>query len=186
MCSLLCIAIAVGCGPSFANDKSKTSKTVTPKISKQKAQEIAEKLVPGELLRWDLEIQKGNPSYTFYIKSKDGRINEVALDGNTGKKDHIGIELEYAIKSGKEVVTTNAADHARLKETKLSKEQAQERAVKSYAGTVEAWELLVWAMGDKSKLVYEYRIDGKDGKKVVCVDSQDGAILATSEFADGD
>jgi uncharacterized membrane protein YkoI len=176
LCSLLCLAIALSCSPSFA--------TVTPKVSKQKAQEAALKLVPGDILRWDLEIQKGNPSYTFYIKDKTGRINEVALDGTTGKKDHIGIELEFG-KGSKEVITTNPADHARLKEVKLTKEQAQVKALKAYPGTPEAWELLIWAIGDKGKLVYEYRIAGKGERKVVCVDSVTGAILATSTFADG-
>jgi uncharacterized membrane protein YkoI len=184
--SLLCVAIAVGCAPTFAADKPKINKTaVTAKISKVKAQEAALKLVPGEILRWDLEIQKGNPSYTFYIKDKSGRINEVALDGNSGKKDHIGIELGFGSKDGKQVITTNPGDHARLKETKLTKVQAQEKALKAYPGTVEAWELLIWAMGDKGKLVYEYRIAGQAERKVVCVDSATGEILATSTFADG-
>jgi uncharacterized membrane protein YkoI len=186
LCSFfLCLLIVLGCGPTFATDKGNITKTVTPKISKEKAQEVALKLVPGDILRWDLEIQEGRPSYTFYIKSKDGRINEVALDGNTGKKDHIGVELLFGRKDGKVIKNTNPADQARLKEAKLTKEQAQEKALKAYPGTVEAWELLIWAIGEKGKLVYEYRIAGKDGKKVVCVDSGTGAILATSTFADG-
>lgn len=183
-CSFLSLAIALGC-PTCAIANGKTTKTPTPKVSKQKAQEIASKLVPGELLRWDMEIQKGNPAYTFYIKDKSGRINEVALDGMTGRKDHIGVELEYGSKDGKQVVTTNPADHARLKEAKLTKEQAQEKALKSYPGTVEFWELLIWAMPDKSKLVYEVRIAGKGERKIVCVDSVTGEILCSSTYADG-
>ncbi len=183
LCSLLCVAIAFASGPALAADQAKTTKTVTTKVSKEKAQEAALKLVPGELLRWDMEIQKGNPSYTFYIKRKDGRINEVAMDGNTGKKDHIGIELEYGTKDGKGFKNIFAADKNRWKEAKLSKDQAQVKALKAYPGTVEAWELLVWALGDR--LVYEYRIAGKGEKKVVCVDSNTGEILATSIFADG-
>lgn len=185
---LLCLAIAFGfgCGPTFAIDKVKTTKIVTPKVSKEKAQEAALKLVPGELLRWDLEIQQGNPSYTFYIKSKDGRINEVAMDGNTGKKDHIGIELEYGTRDGKGFKNTSAADRDRWKEARLSKDQAQVKALEACPGTVEAWELLIWAIGEKGKLVYEYRIADKGEKKVVCVDAMTGAILATSIFADGD
>lgn len=185
LCSLLCLTIAFGCGATFAADQGKTTKTITPKVSKEKAQEAAFKLVPGKLLRWDLEIQNGNPSYTFYIQSKDGRINEVALDGNSGKKDHIGIELEFGYKDGGGAKNTNAADKDRWKEAKLSKDKAQVKALKAYPGTVEAWELLIWTVGDKGKLVYEYRIAGKDAKKVVCVDSMTGEILATSIFADG-
>ena len=180
--SLLALTIVFGCGPAFAVDKAKT---VTPRVSKEKAQEAALKLVQGELLRWDMEVQQGNHSYTFYIKSKDGRINEVALDGNTGKKDHIGIELEYGTKDGKGFKNTSAADKDRWKEARLSKDQAQVKALKACPGTVEAWELLIWKMGDKDKLVYEYRIAGKGDRKIVCVDSMTGAILATSIFADG-
>lgn len=185
LCSLVCLSIALGCGPTFAADQAKTTPTVTPKVSKKKAQEAAFKLVKGKLLRWDLEIQEGKPSYTFYIKSKDGRINEVALDGNSGEKDHIGIELEYGTKDGKGFKNSSDADKDRWKETKLSKDQAQVKALESTPGTVEAWELLIWAIGERGKLVYEYRIASKDGMKVVCVDAMTGEILATSIFADG-
>jgi uncharacterized membrane protein YkoI len=183
--SLLSISIAFACAPTFAADQEKTSKTTAPKVSKAKAEEAALNLVSGDVLRWDLEIQEGNPSYTFYIKSKDGRINEVALDGNSGKKDHIGIEIEFGSSDGKQIKSTNAADLARLKDAKLTKEQAQDKALKAYPGTAEAWELLIWAIGAKGKLVYEFRIAGKSEKKVVCVDSKTGAILATSIFAAG-
>ncbi len=183
--SLLSSAIALSCGPTFATDQGKTTRTVIPKVSKEKVQEAALKEVPGDVVRWDLEIQKGNPSYTFYIKGKDGRINEVAMDGNTGKKDHIGVEIEYSSSDGKEIKTTNAVDLARSQEAKLTKKQAQEKALKAYRGSVEAWELLIWSVGGKSKLVYEYRIASKREKKVVCVDSKTGAILAINTFADG-
>jgi len=182
---LLSLAIAFTCGPTFAINQDKNSKRSTPKVSKKKAEEAALKLVAGDVLRWDLEIQEGNPSYTFYIKSKDGRISEVALDGNSGKKDHVGIEIEFGSSAGKEIKSTNAADLARLKEAKLTKEQAQAKALKSYPGTVEAWELLIWAIGARGKLVYEFRIAGKSEKKVVCVDSKTGEVLATSIFAAG-
>lgn len=186
LCSLLCLAIAVlGCNPAIAADQAKTTKTVAPKVSKKKAQESALKLVQGKLLRWDIEIQEGKPSYTFYIQSKDGRIHEVALDGTSGEKDHIGIELEYGTKDGKGFKNTHDADKSRWKEAKLSKDKAQVKALEAYPGTVEAWELLIWSPGNNEKLVYEYRIAGKEGRKVVCVDSTTGEILATSIFADG-
>ncbi len=185
LCSLLCLAIALGSGPAFAEDQAKTAKTVTPKVSKKTAQQTALKLVQGKLLRWDMEIQEGVPSYTFYIKSKDGRISEVALNGNSGEKDHIGIELEYGTKDGKGFKNTSDADKNRWKEAKLSKDQAQVKALEAYPGTVEAWELLIWSPGDNGKLVYEYRIENKGERKVVCVDSTTGQILATSIFADG-
>lgn len=171
--------------PESTNSKTTTPKSSTPKVSKKQAQTTAMKLVPGKLLRWDLEIQEGNPSYTFYIKGTDGRISEVAIDGMTGEKDHIGIELEYGTKDGKGFKNTSAADRDRWKEAKFSKDQAQVKALAAHPGTVDAWELLIWKMGDKDKLVYEYRIADKGQRKVVCVDSMTGEILATSVFADG-
>lgn len=184
LCSLLCLTMALGCGATFAADQAKSS-SVTPKVSRAKAQALASKLVKGKLLRWDMEIQEGRPSYTFYIKSNDGRINEVALDGNTGEKDHIGIELEYGTKDGKGFKNSSAADKDRWKEARFSKDQAQVKALEANPGTVEAWELLIWSVGEKGKLVYEYRIKNKGERKVVCIDSMTGEVLATSVFVDG-
>lgn len=184
--SLLALSIAVSCGPTLAADEGKTTKTVTAKISEKKAKEASLKLVPGELLCWDLQIEAGIPEYAYYIKGKDGRISEVELDGNTGKKTNIGILIESLGKDGKTIKTTNAKDLARLKEPKLTREQTQEKALKAYAGTVEAWELLLWESGTEGKLVFDFRVVGKDGKKVVTVDSKTGAIVSISEFVKGE
>ena len=184
--SLLALAIAVGCGPTFAADEGKTSKTVTAKISEKKAKEASLKLVPGKLLCWDLQIEDGIPEYAYYIKGKDGRISEVELDGNTGKKTNIGILIESLGKDGKTIKTTNEKDLARLKEPKLTREQTQEKALNAYPGTVEAWELLLWESGTEGKLVFDFRVVGKDGKKVVTVDSKTGAIVSISVFVKGE
>ena len=182
----MALAIIFGCVPTFAADAGKTAKTATAKVSKDKAQEASMKLVPGELLCWDLQIEDGIPEYAFYIRGKDGRISEVELDGNTGKKTNIGILIESSGKDGKTIKTTNAADLARLKETKLTREQTQEKALKAYPGTVEAWELLLWESGTGGKLVFDFRVVGKSGKKVVTVDSKTGAIVSISVFVKGD
>jgi uncharacterized membrane protein YkoI len=142
-------------------------------------------LVPGDLLCWDLQIEDGIPEYAFYIKGKDARISEVELDGNTGKKTNIGVLIESHSSNGSQIKTTNAADLARLKETKLTKEQTEEKALKAYPGTVEAWELLLWESGTEGKLVFDFRIAGKSGKRVVTVDSKTGAIVSISTFVDG-
>jgi uncharacterized membrane protein YkoI len=202
LCSLLCLSIAVCCGPAFAADKDKTSKTetktetksesktetkeVTAKVSKEKAQEAAMKLVPGELLFWDLQIEDGIPEYAFYIKGKDGRISEAEMDGNTGKKTNIGVLIESLGKDGRDIKTTNSKDLARLKQPKLTREQTQEKALKAYPGTVEAWELLLWEHGKEGKLVFDFRVVGKDGKKVVTIDSGDGSTVSISKFVKGE
>ncbi len=183
---LLALAIVFGCVPTFAADQGKTTKTITAKVSKDKAQEASMKLVPGDLLFWDLQIEEGVPEYAFYIKAKDGRISEVELDGNTGKKTNIGILIESLGKDGKTIKTTNAKDLVRLKETKLTREQTQEKALKQYPGTVEAWELLLWESGTEGKLVFDFRIVGKDGKKVVTIDSKTGALVSISKFVKGE
>ncbi|MBY0546579.1 MAG: PepSY domain-containing protein [Candidatus Obscuribacterales bacterium] len=185
LCSLLCVAIAFGCSPTFGADKGKIVKTVTAKVSKEKAQAAAMKLVPGEFLCWDLQIEDGTPEYAFYIRGKDGRISEAEMDGNTGKKTNIGVLIESSSADGSKIKTTNAADLARLKEPKLTREQTQEKALKAYPGTIEAWELLLWESGAEGKLVFDFRISGKDGKRVVTVDSKTGAIVSISTFVKG-
>lgn len=181
--SLLALAITVGCGPAFAADQDKTKKPWPAKISKAKAQEASLKLVPGELLCWDLQIEAGEPEYAFYVKSKDGRISEIELNGNTGKKENIGILVDSHSSDGRSIKTTNAADRARLKEAKFTIEQTQEKALKEYPGTVEAWEILVW--GGKDALVHDFRVVGKSGKKVVTVNALTGKIMSVSQFVDG-
>lgn len=184
--SLMALAIIFGCVPTLAADAGKTAKTATAKVSKDKAQKASMKLVPGELLFWDLQIEDGIPEYAFYIRGKDGRISEVELDGNTGKKTNIGILIESLGKDGKTIKTTNAKDLVRLKETKLTREETQEIALKQYPGTVEAWELLLWESGTEGKLVFDFRIVGKDGKKVVTIDSKTGALVSISKFVKGE
>ena len=203
LCSLLCLGIAFGFGPAFAADKGKTessvenktstkveanteTKTTTAKVSTEKAKETAMKLVPGELLFWDLQIEAGIPEYAFYIKGKDGRISEAEMDGNTGKKTNIGVLIESVGKDGRDVKTTNAKDLARLKEPKLTREQTQEKALKVYPGTVEAWELLLWESGKEGKLVFDFRVVGKEGKKVVTIDSKTGDTVSVSQFVKGE
>jgi uncharacterized membrane protein YkoI len=178
--------MAFGCGPTFAVDQGKITKTaLTAKVSKEKAQEAALKLVPGKLLCWDLQIEDGIPEYAFYIKGKDGRISEAEMDGNSGKKTNIGVLIESHSSDGSQIKTTNAADLARLKQTKLTQEQTQEKALKAYPGTVEAWELLLWESGTEGKLVFDFRVAGKSGKRVVTVDSKTGAIVSISTFVEG-
>ncbi len=126
----MALSIAFGCGPTFAADEGKTTKTVTAKVSREKAQEASLKLVPGKLLCWDLQIEAGIPEYAFYIQGKDGRISEVELDGNTGTKTNIGVLIESLGKDGKTIKTTNAKDLARLKQPKLTKEQTKEKALR--------------------------------------------------------
>lgn len=208
--SLLSLAIAIGCGSACAADQAKTTKvsetkasestvskasvskeTVSKekaspaKVSKDKGQEAALKLVPGELLCWDLQVEDGIPEYAFYIKGKDGRISEVELDGNTGKKTNIGILIDSQSSDGRKIKTTNAADRARLKEAKLTIDQTQEKALKAYPGTVEAWEILIWESGTEGKLVHDFRVIGKSGKKVITVNSKTGEIISMSRFVDG-
>ncbi len=184
--SLLALSIALGTSPTFAADAGKTTKPVTAKVSEKEAKAASLKLVPGDLLCWDLQIEEGIPEYAYYIKGKDGRISEVELDGNTGKRTNIGILIQSLGKDGKQITTTNAGDLARLKQPKLTREQTQEKALKQYPGTVEAWELLLWESGKEGKLVFDFRVVGKDGKKVVTIDSKTGALVSISQFVKGE
>jgi|GEM_PF-1153946 Predicted membrane protein len=185
LCSILCLTIVLGCRPTLAAEQDKTAKTASARVSKEKAQETSLKLIPGDLLCWDLQIEDGTPEYAFYVKGKDGRISEVELDGNTGKKTNIGVLIDSHSSDGRQIKTTNAADRARLKEAKLTIEQTQEKALKAYPGTVEAWEILIWESGKEGKLVHDFRVVGKSGKRVVTVNSKTGEIISISTFVNG-
>ncbi len=179
--SLLAIASAVACGPTFAADDS----TTTPRVSKERAQEAALRAVPGEVLHWDLQVADGNPEYAFYIKRKDGRISEVEMDGNSGKKTHVGIALKSGGRDGRERKTTNQSDLVWLRKAKLTREKAQVKALEAYPGSIEYWELLVWETGKEGTLVYEFRIASASGKRVVAVDSRSGKVMSISTFVEG-
>ncbi|MBX9721252.1 MAG: PepSY domain-containing protein [Candidatus Obscuribacterales bacterium] len=152
-----------------------------PKISQAKAKEIALKTVPGKLLGWCLEIDNGVPTYSFDIESKNFRINEIEIDGNTGEVCETGIELEWG-KAGEDRKTGNAEDLALLKRIKVDKDKAAQKALKKFSGTVEAWEL----ESEEGKLVYEFLISSKGVKKVVGVDAQNGNFTEITKYVDGD
>jgi uncharacterized membrane protein YkoI len=185
LCSVLCLAIGIGCGSTAAIAKGQVTTTVAAKVSKENAQKTALKLVPGEILCWDLQIEDGIPEYGFYIRGKDGRISEAEMDGNSGENTNVGVLLESQTRDGSHIKTTNAADLARLKQTKLTREQTQKLALKAYPGTVEAWELLLWQSGKEGRLVFDFRIAGKRGKRVVTIDSKAGAVVSITTYVNG-
>jgi uncharacterized membrane protein YkoI len=151
-----------------------------PSLSKEKAQEVALNAVPGELLGWCLEIHNGVPTYTFDIRQKDLRINEVEVDGVTGKWSEIGFEIERG-KAGGIQKTGNAGDLSRLKETRLSLDEARTMALTRVPGVVEYWELDF----EGGKLVYAFMISARTGKKVVGVDAKNGTFTETTIFVEG-
>src|ERR1700730_12159950 len=105
-CPFTALGVAIICAVPASVAKTATP----PKISKTEAQATALKTVPGKGLNWGLEIeQDGTPTYSFDIREKDLRISEVEIDGNTGKKRGVSIEIEHGDKNGI-TKTTNAAD----------------------------------------------------------------------------
>ncbi len=167
---VLCATSAIAGG---ANEK--------PKISQAKAKEIALNKMPGKLLGWCLEIDNGVPTYSFDIESKNLRINEVEIDGNSGEIAETGIELEWGnAKENKK--TGNAEDLALLKRIKVDKDKAEQKALKKFSGTVEAWEL----ESEEGKLVYEFLISSKGERKVVGVDAQNGNFTEITKYVEGD
>lgn len=171
---LLCLLAFSGAEVSAAD------KNEIPKLSKEQAQEKALKLAPGKVLNWCLELDEGKLVYSFDIEGKDLHINEVEVDGNSGASEITGVEIEDGDDTGVKK-TGNKNDLEKIKEAKLSKDEAQTRALKRVSGKVEKWEL---ELEDK-KLVYEFLISSKKGKYVVAVDSKSGSITEVSKFIDG-
>ena len=56
----------------------------TPKISKAKAEQIALKVAPGKIVDAEYEKEGGAYRWSFDIQ-QNGHIQEVGIDGQTGK-----------------------------------------------------------------------------------------------------
>lgn len=72
----------------------------------EKAMDQAEKAaldkVPGQIVKKELEKEKGNAVYEFHIKTKDGKIKEVKVDAKTQKVTENEEVGEMEGKEGKE------------------------------------------------------------------------------------
>lgn len=55
------------------------------KITKEEAQAIALKRVPGEVIESEIEKEKGKLIWSFDIRSSDGKIFDVEIDAKDGK-----------------------------------------------------------------------------------------------------
>lgn len=54
------------------------------KITKEEAQAIALKKVPGEVIESEIEKEKGKLIWSFDIRAENGKIMDVEVDANTG------------------------------------------------------------------------------------------------------
>ncbi len=54
------------------------------KITKEEAKKIALKRVPGKVVESEIDKEKGKVVWEFEIKTKEGKVFEVAVDAKTG------------------------------------------------------------------------------------------------------
>lgn len=122
---------------------------------------------PGAVVKVELKIEKGVPTYEFDIESKDGKAWDIECDANTGKIT----EVEQEVRSPE--------DPAFKAKLKVSEADARKIALKMYPGEIKEVEYEIESNGDAS---YEFDILTKDGKEMkVEVDASTGKIVETSE-----
>lgn len=137
------------------------------KVSMETCMKAALAKQPGTVVKLELKIEKGTPTYEFDIEGKDGKAWDIECDANTGTITEVEQEVR------------NADDPAFKAKLKISEAEARKVALKAYPGEIKEVEYEIESNGDAS---YEFDILTKDGKEMkVEVDASSGKIVETSE-----
>lgn len=135
----------------------------TTKVSLEKCMAAALKARAGTVVKMEMKMERGVPTYEFDIESKDGKAWDIECDGNTGKITEIEEEVGSA---------TEAQFAAKVK---VTEEQARKTALERHAGEIVEIEYEIEPDGAAS---YEFDIVTKDGKEhKVEVDATSGKIV---------
>lgn len=133
------------------------------KVSLEKCMTAALKTRAGTVVKMEMKMERGVPTYEFDIESKDGKAWDIECDGNTGKITEIEEELGSA---------TDAQFAAKVK---VTEEQARNTALERHPGEIVEVEYEIEPDGAAS---YEFDIVSKDGKEhKVEVDATSGKIV---------
>lgn len=150
--------LAISAAPSFAAEP-------LPKTTAglEKCMTAALNTHAGTVVKMELKMERGVPTYEFDIESKDGKAWDIECDGNTGKITEIEEEVGSA---------TDAQFAAKVK---ITEEQARRTALERHAGEIVEVEYEIEPDGAAS---YEFDIVTKDGKEhKVEVDATSGKIV---------
>lgn len=122
----------------------------------------------GGVVKVELKIENGVPTYEFDIETPDGKAWDIECNTKTGKIS----EIEQEVK--------NADDPLFKAKLKVSEADARKTALAAHPGEIVEVEYEIEPDGAAS---YEFDIKGKDGKEMkVEVDATSGKIVeANSE-----
>ena len=123
----------------------------------------------GSMVKLEVKLEKGIPTYEFDIESPDGTAWDIECNGRTGKIT----EIEQEVK--------NADDPLFKAKMKVTLEEAKQIALKAYPGKISDndIEYEIEANGDAS---YEFDIQMANGKEMkVEVDASSGKIVEANE-----
>lgn len=122
--------------------------------------------MPGDVVKLELKMERGVPTYEFEIAGKD-RTMEFECDANTGKITEEEQEVD------------SAEDPAFKSKAKISLEQAKDIALKKHPGKIVETEFEIEANGHAS---YEFDIEKADGTEAKLeVDASTGEIVEDDE-----
>ena len=137
------------------------------KVGLDKCLAAALKVHSGTVVKLEMKMEKGVPTYEFDIESPDGKAWDIECSGNTGKITEVEEEVPSA---------SDAKFAARMK---VSEEQARQTALARYAGNIVETEFEIEPDGAAS---YEFDIQMPDGKEhKVEVDATSGKIVEDNQ-----
>lgn len=133
------------------------------KASLETCMAAATKEKPGTVVKVEMKMERGVPTYEFDIESKDGKAWDIECDGNTGKIT----EIEEEVK--------DASDAKFAGKMKVTLEEARKTVLEKYKGEITEIEYEIEPNGAAS---YEIDIRLPDGnERKVEVDATTGKIV---------
>lgn len=163
MLKLGLLGISAGLLAIFATASFAVEPLPKTRAGLEKCMTAALKARAGTVVKMELKMERGVPTYEFDIESKDGKAWDIECDGNTGKITEIEEEVASA---------TDAQFAARMK---VTEEQARKTALERHPGEIVEVEYEIEPDGAAS---YEFDIVTKDGKEhKVEVDATSGKIV---------
>jgi len=152
-------------------------------ITMEQARAAALGRVAGNVLKEEIEKERGRLQYTFDV-CKDGKLYDVEVDAKTGAVLQAGLDDEDDDDDEDGEENDSPEMQAKLaKEAKISIEQARSTALAKVSGTITEEELEM----ENGKLVYSIEVRDANQKTFdVEVDAKTGAIVNVEEENDDD
>jgi uncharacterized membrane protein YkoI len=159
-CVMIGIALAVS-APAMADIKIPKTR-----VGMEACMKAALAKHQGEIIKLELKIERGTPTYEFEILDKDGKSWELECNANKGKITEVEQEVD------------NAEAQLFKSKAKLTLEQAKEIALKAHPGEVVEVEYEIESNGDAS---YEFDIMTDKGEIKMEVDAATGKIVEDNQ-----